>query len=364
MAQGELFDEHIVDDKEEEIEEEIEVEIDLEGELVSALEEFRKVRREYKKYKNVVAKEQELLIKSLEESKKTIFNLKIQLEEEKKMYEVTKSDLERKDKEYQQLEEDIVSLRKELEKCKNELNMRIKYDGSTEALDKMLSKKKHSKDIESLGFEAGQSSNGKDSSNKEILFTSSSGSEVKQTFTVSKPNEKKTYVVATKSQSRNQHADPKGKSKMDDGGFTRVKDMRKSSKRLSYATPRRPMRKNFNNDWYVPQFHGYYYKCNTYGHRIAECRLVHRSPPSFESRYKFGTLRNMNFVCYHCNEYVHRSYECRRTMSQSYNRFLNSSFNENVKCYHCHNLGHIAKHCKFRTTKQMKTVSTSKPNAK
>ncbi|XP_059068685.1 uncharacterized protein LOC131859146 [Cryptomeria japonica] len=202
MAQGELFDEHIVDDEEEEIE----AEVDLEGELVSALEELRKVRREYKKHKNVVAEEQELLIKSLEESKKTISNLKIQLEEEKRMYEVTKSNLERKVKEYQQLEEEIVSLRKELEKCKNELNMRITYDGSIEELDKMISKQKHSKDTEGVGFEVGQSSNSKDSSNKEILFTSSSGSEVKQTFIVSKPNEKKTYAAAKKNQSRNQHA--------------------------------------------------------------------------------------------------------------------------------------------------------------
>lgn len=195
--------------------------------------------------------------------------MKIQLEEEKRMYEVMKLDLERKDKGYQQLEEEIVSLKKELEKGKNELNMRLNYDGGTKALNKMLIKQKNSKDTEGVGFEAGQSSNSKDSSNKEILFTSSSGSEVKQTFTVSKPNEKKTYVPATNNQSRNQHTNPKGKSKMDDGGFTRVKDMRKSSRRPTYAAPRRPMRNNFNNDWYVPQFHGYCYKCNTYGHRIA-----------------------------------------------------------------------------------------------
>ncbi|XP_059068739.1 uncharacterized protein LOC131859189 [Cryptomeria japonica] len=41
MAQGELFDEHIVDDEEEEIEAKVYLEI----ELISALEELRKVRR-------------------------------------------------------------------------------------------------------------------------------------------------------------------------------------------------------------------------------------------------------------------------------------------------------------------------------
>lgn len=44
------------------------------------------------------------------------------------------------------MEEEIVRLRKELEKSKDELNMRSKYEGSTEALDKMLSNQKHSKD--------------------------------------------------------------------------------------------------------------------------------------------------------------------------------------------------------------------------
>lgn len=102
--------------------------------------------------------------------------------------------------------------------------MRIKYDGNTKALDKMLSKKKHDKDINGVGFENGQCSNNKGSSNKEILFTSSRESEIKQTFTVNKPNEKKTYVVATKNQSRNQHIEPKRKTNVDNSGFTKVKD--------------------------------------------------------------------------------------------------------------------------------------------
>lgn len=156
MAQEGLF----FDDEEEEIE----VVVDLEGELVSALEELRKVRKEYKKYKNAVTQEQDLLNKSLEKSKRTISNLKIQLEEEKRMYEVTKLYLENKDKESQNLKQDLVDLRKELENKKDELTMRIKYDGSTEALDKMLSKQNHNKDINGVGFDKGQCSNSKDSS--------------------------------------------------------------------------------------------------------------------------------------------------------------------------------------------------------
>lgn len=99
------------------------------------------------------------------------------------------------------MEEELVNLRKELEKNKDELNMRIKYGGNTEALDKMLSKQKHNRDINGVVFENGQRSNSKGSSGKEIHFTSLSASEVKQTFKVNKPNEKKTYVATSKNQS-------------------------------------------------------------------------------------------------------------------------------------------------------------------
>lgn len=191
-------------------------------------------------------------------------------------------------------------------------------------------------------------------------FTSSSENGNKKTFIVNKPIDKKTYAIST----RNKHVDPKGKDKMDDEGFTRVKDTRGSSRRLSYAGPRRPMRNNFNNDWYVPQFHGYYNKCNTYGHIIAQCRLMCRSIPSYESRNPFSTLWDVNFICYHCNGYGHRSHDCRKNVSQSYNRFLNTSFIVIVKCYHCQNLGHIVKHCKLRTIKKTKIVSTMESKTK
>lgn len=169
---------------------------------------------------------------------------------------MTKSDLEAKEKEHKNLEEDIVSLKIELEKCKDELKVRIKYEVSANALEKMLNKQKHSKDTKGVGFDVGQCSSSKDSSNNEIHFVSSSNNGGEHTFTVSKITENKTFVAATRNQSRNLHADPKGKYKIDDGGFTKVKDTRrKNSRRPNYAAPRRQMRNNFNNEWYVPQFH-------------------------------------------------------------------------------------------------------------
>lgn len=90
------------------------------------------------------------------------------MEEAKRICEVTSTELTKKEKEHLNLEEEIVRLGKELEKRNNELNMRRKYESNTEALDKMLSNQKHSKDMGGIGFEEGQSSNSKDSSCKEI----------------------------------------------------------------------------------------------------------------------------------------------------------------------------------------------------
>lgn len=66
-----------------------------------------------------------------------------------------------------------MKLRKELEESKDEIKVRRKYEGNTEALDKMLRKQKQSKDTGGLGLEEGQSYNRKDTSSKVIQFTSS-----------------------------------------------------------------------------------------------------------------------------------------------------------------------------------------------
>lgn len=112
------------------------------------------------------------------------------MEEAKRICEAIFFDALEKEKEHQKLEEYILRLIKELEKRKDE--------GSTEALDKMLRNQKHSKDIGGIGLEEGKSQNNKDTSGKEIQFTSSSESKEKQTFTVRKDIGKKTYVEATR----------------------------------------------------------------------------------------------------------------------------------------------------------------------
>lgn len=88
---------------------------------------------------------------------------------------------------------------------------------------------------------------------------------------------KNNIVVST----RNKHVDPKGKEKVDDEGFTKIKDTRKSSRRPSYVAPRRQMKNTFkNSNSFAPQFYGYCFKCNAYGHRVSDYRLINRPPPN------------------------------------------------------------------------------------
>lgn len=83
-------------------EEDNEPEEDLEGEIISTLQGLSKTR-ELKKVKYVATEKQDCLKQSLEETKKTIFDLKLQFEEAKTICEVTTFDLINKEKEHQNL---------------------------------------------------------------------------------------------------------------------------------------------------------------------------------------------------------------------------------------------------------------------
>jgi hypothetical protein len=67
----------------------------------------------------------------IEETKKKIIILKIQLEEAKRIEEVARSQLKENEENCEKLKAEIVSLRKELEKTTNHLNIILKFGKST-----------------------------------------------------------------------------------------------------------------------------------------------------------------------------------------------------------------------------------------
>ncbi|GLJ07858.1 hypothetical protein SUGI_0075690 [Cryptomeria japonica] len=219
--------------------------------------------------------EQDLLKQSLDESSQVISDLKLQLEETKRICEATTFDLTKKEKEHQKLEADIVKLRKELEESKESIKIRSKYEGNTEALYKMLSKQKQSKDTAGLGFEEGQSSTDKDKPIKEIMFTSSIKSEEKKTFTIGKDTDKKTYADAIGNRESNrytsmnqrphflyQHADLRRNERVDREGFTRLNNMKgRPPIRQFHSGPKQPNR-------YISNFHGHCYRYSGFSNHM------------------------------------------------------------------------------------------------
>lgn len=130
------------------------------------------------------------------------------------------------------------NLKKDLEKHQDELKVRIWYDGSIEALYRMLSKQKNSKDTRGLGFDTGECSIRKNVSNKEIQFVTSSENDKGKNFTVKNASRKKIDLTITgedmkgnTNATRRNNVDPKGKGKMREDSFTSSKNMRRESRR-------------------------------------------------------------------------------------------------------------------------------------
>ncbi|XP_059073373.1 uncharacterized protein LOC131874146 [Cryptomeria japonica] len=123
--------------------------------------EMEYLRNEYKLFENVAVVEQNRLIRCLEDSKKCISVLKThqddtmkcrcndlesELDAQKKICQKLQQKVETKGNECHNLKDEVSKLTLELEKCQHELKLRKKYDGGTEALDKMSSQQKNSKD--------------------------------------------------------------------------------------------------------------------------------------------------------------------------------------------------------------------------
>lgn len=103
----------------------------LTDELKSVLDskgsEIENLRNEYKLFKNVAVVEKNRLIKCLEEYERCVSELKTQQKDTKECRcKDPKVELETKDKEHQQIIVEMELLRKELEKCQDELKLRMK----------------------------------------------------------------------------------------------------------------------------------------------------------------------------------------------------------------------------------------------
>lgn len=155
--------------------------------------------------------------------------------------------MEVKENECQNLKDEVAKLTKYLEKCQDDLKLRMKFEGNTSAFNNMLDKQKKSKDSTGLGYGAGQCSTNKDSSKKDTHFVSSSEKGNRETFTVKNAPRKKIDLITTseslKAQdapTRKNNADKKGKGKLNEDGFRKDKKTRRRSKHATHKQVWRP----------------------------------------------------------------------------------------------------------------------------
>ncbi|XP_059065205.1 spindle pole body component 110-like [Cryptomeria japonica] len=121
---------------------ESENEVDLEGELICALKEVKRLKKEICAQKDQAT----TLTNKIGVLEPMVTDLTRQDEEHKRIEDVIKTELAVKNESYKKLEAEIVSLKRKLEK----------YDNTR--LEDILSKQRKVKNIPSLGFEVGQSS--------------------------------------------------------------------------------------------------------------------------------------------------------------------------------------------------------------
>ena len=138
-----------VENQNNELTEEEEGEVDLEAELVSALSELRKTRRECKHLKEETKNLEDELLKSnklIEITEIVIIDLKIRLEEARVTEEAINKLLTKKDKEHESLKSEIVLLRNK----QQENNM----NGSSKILNQIISNQRSTNDKTGIGYKA------------------------------------------------------------------------------------------------------------------------------------------------------------------------------------------------------------------
>jgi hypothetical protein len=226
-----------------------EVVVDLEGELISALEEIARLRFKKKKKK-------QLLIQFEKDSKKPDedFSLiKVELEEVKKIEDILKQQLSERKEICEALEEEIVKTKKELEKFKELYLQNLPSIKASTKINDICSKQRYHLLNTGLGYIS--SSSNKQLESKELVKM------IK--FQVNKQS----HHVSTMPPKSN-------KDKM-------IPDQKKIYQNMEQQMPRR--RPSFK---YQNFFHGYYFYCSNFGHKIANCQIKFRDMQLRRSRNK------------------------------------------------------------------------------
>ena len=234
--------------------------INLEGELLAALEELSFERKKHEKTSKRLVDVEEMVV-----------ILKVELEENKRIHEELEAQLVLKTEENNKLEEEVIGLKTQMEKLSQKLNA---YQGSSK-LNEILNAQRPPHLKFGLGFEG-----------------ESSSKQVKEA-----PQKTKQIAVnVTPPKAISQTQKPKRK----------LAPPKKMPQPQNFRPPMRIQSTNFRS---ISHFHGYCFKCNTYGHKMMTCKFNLR-PRNFVNRNSFDALMMYPIECFICHNFGHLARNC------------------------------------------------------
>jgi hypothetical protein len=223
--------------------------VDMEGELISVLEDIDRLRLKKRKQKRFLMQFE----KNGKNTDEDFALLKVELEEAKNIEDILKQQLSEKKARCEALEEEVVKTRKEMEKFKALYLQNIPSIKASAELNYILNKQRSPLLKIGLGYV--------------------SGSRIKQTES-KEPVKMIKFQISRQSDHVSTLSPKYNKDKM-------IPDQEQRYHKMEQQIPR-----IIPSFMYQNLFHGYYFYCSNFGHKIANCQIKFRDMQLRSSRNK------------------------------------------------------------------------------
>ena len=128
----------------------------------------------------------------------------------------------------------------------------------------------------------------------------------------------------------------------------KVIEKKKSSSQIK-DVQKKNIQQKFQQKIRMQRFNGYCLKCNTYGHKASNCRVI-KKIEGISTNNRFAVLENKEVECFRCGMIGHIARKCMEDISiecfkcRKLGHYAWNCMQQNwIECYRCHIFGHIAR---------------------